>query len=335
VGGVQRFDGAAALYHPHFSNAGMLYHAQLPSGRLKSVMLARLDTPEGNPMGVLRVINRKGRLDNLGFSNFDGALMRLLSTKLAIAIERLRLIESRSRSITTTAHDLKTPLQNIRVTLDGFLERAFRLPDDVEQMRMSYNSCKLLDAFILSTIEVAQGKLDRARVLIEEIDAAGLIAEAMEVLKPKFDDPQLMMHRWKLTRTIEPGAEKIWGDRQQLLRLLLNLCHNAWKHGRATKLGLENGTEEDLLEITVRCDRDLCCLRVADRGPGLVSVRESRLNTDLAVQEDRGHGVGLASATLIAEAHRGKLVYGRRADGLSGFQVELIWNQEQLREMQV
>ena len=56
-------------------------------------MLARLDTPDGKQKGLLRVINRKGRLGELGFTDFDEALMRLLSTKLAIAIERLQLVE--------------------------------------------------------------------------------------------------------------------------------------------------------------------------------------------------------------------------------------------------
>jgi GAF domain-containing protein len=332
AGGIHRLEGCAALNHPHLSDVGPSYHARLPSGRLKSIMLARLDTPEGKPMGVMRVVNRKGRKGERGFTEFDEALIRLLSTKLAMAIERLKLFESRNRAIATTAHDLKTPLQNIRVTLESFLEGAFRLPDDVEELRMSYNSCKLLDAFILSTIEVAQGKPDLARVRVEEIDARALVEEVVEVLKPKFQDPQSKDHRWSVVTEIASNAERIWGDRQDLLRLLLNLCHNAWKHGRATREGLENGTQQNLVEIGLRCDGDLCCLRVADRGQGLAGARLRPLAGGPITQEDRGQGVGLASASLIAEAHRGKLTFGRRADGLSGFQVELVWNQKDWRE---
>lgn len=335
VGNVHRLEGTDAFNHPNLSKVTPSCHDRLPSGRFKSTMLTRLDTPEGSPMGILRVINRKGRSGDLGFTEFDEALMRLLSTKLAIAIERLKLLESRNRSVATTAHDLKTPLQNIRVTLDGFLEGAFRMPDDAEQMRMSYNSCKLLDAFILSTIEVAQGKFDRARVQVEGIDAQVLVDEALEVLKPKFHDPQSKEHPWKVITTILPGAEQIWGDRQRLLRLLLNLCHNAWKHGRATKKGLESGAQQNQVEITVRCDGDISCLRVADRGPGLAGARELQVTEALLAHGDRGQGVGLASGHLVAEAHNGQLVCADRADEHSGFQAELAWNQEQLRELAI
>jgi signal transduction histidine kinase/GAF domain-containing protein len=331
VGGVHRLEGSAASSNLYLSSDRVQYHSRLPSGRFKSIMLARLDTPEGKPMGVLRVINRKGRLEDLGFTEFDEALMRLLSTKLAIAVERLKLIESRNRSIATIAHDLKTPLQNIRVTLEGLLEGVFRLPDDTEELVMSYNSCKLLDAFILSTIEVAQGKMDRARVQVEEIDARMLVNEAIEVLRPKFNDPRAKDNPWNVVTNVAPDAEKVWGDRQQLLRLLLNLCHNAWKHGRATKEGLENGTQQNKVEVTVRQDGDTCCLRVADRGPGRGDASQPQQATKSAVKDDPGQGVGLASGRLVAEAHNGDLVFGSRADGLPGFQVELTWNQMELR----
>ena len=322
VGGIHRLEGSAAFGHLHLSNLGKQCHGRLPSGRLKSIMLARLDTPEGKPMGVLRVINRKGRRGDQGFSEFDELLMRLLSTKLAIAIERLQLMESRNRSIAITAHDLKTPLQNIRWTL-GVLAERLAGTREYKQVRMSFESCKLLDTFILSSIEVAQGKPDRTEP--SDFETSCLIKEALDVLQPEFEQDH-----WELQSLVQPDSQRIYADRPQFLRVLLNLCHNAWKHGSAEKQALAAGSQQNRLEITVSRIGDECEIKVADRGRGR-KTEATPGGVAAVVGDDKGHGVGLASAELIAKAHEGRLQIGSRDDGQSGFQVRFIWNATAMR----
>ena len=322
-----RLAGDEVRSHPHRHAGDSQREVYLPSRKLESVMVRRLETPDGKTVGVLKLENRKGRLHCRGFTEFDEAMMRLVTTKFAIAIDRLRFLEVRNAALIAQTHDLKTPLQNIRLTLGGFADGVFTMPEDMFQLQTTMRSVELLDALIFGALDVAQGRIDPSRIAPTDLRAREIIEKALDVLSPKLDQDE-----WQRDVYVDPSAECVYAGKEQLLRALLNLCHNAWRHGRA-QTGMAD--QENRLEVTAFCEKDDCVLRVADRGPGFQTAESTGPTQTVGPDGGppaQGHGIGLAAVRLVAQVHCGTLTVGNREDGKSGTVAEMRWNHAELRK---
>lgn len=92
----------------------------------------------------------------------------------------------------------------------------------------------------------------------------------------------------------------MFGDRDQIARVLTNLIHNAMKF-----------TRQGRIEVRVEEDQDCvrCC--VADTGPGLAPEDMPRLFRKFSRMENendqKGAGLGLSICKEILAAHQGKI----------------------------
>src|SRR5204862_298676 len=67
------------------------------------------------------------------------------------------------------------------------------------------------------------------------------------------------------------------------------------------------GRRRRVVKITARPRGELCDLIVADTGPGIPRRIASRVFEPLFSSRDGGHGMGLAVARAVVEAHRGRI----------------------------
>ncbi len=104
-------------------------------------------------------------------------------------------------------------------------------------------------------------------------------------------------------------AARLWGDGDQLERLLINLLDNAERHAAST-ITVDLATSDHRAELVI-----------ADDGPGVPSEhRDSIFDRFSRVDESRdrrsgGAGLGLAIARQILEDHGGSIVLDADAEG--------------------
>ena len=95
--------------------------------------------------------------------------------------------------------------------------------------------------------------------------------------------------------------------------MLVNLLQNAYE-------AMEK-TDPQMREVTVRTKvaGEFVEVSVADTGPGLPSKDDLQILSAFVTTKQNGLGIGLAIATTIVEAHRGRLWAESNCDGGATF----------------
>jgi signal transduction histidine kinase len=217
---------------------------------------------------------------------------------LGMALNRLldRLDSAYShvgRFTSDAAHELRTPLTIIR----GELELIARqdLPADADQaIRNILDEMTRLSALVdslitLSCMDSLWGKTTHATVDLKQL--------AMEVL----EQMHLLLEVKAITVTPpRGGAVEVWGDRNRLKQVIVNLLDNAIKYTG------ENGR----IAIRVYAEAGMGVVTVEDSGIGIAADHQKRIfDRFYRVMPDRGDqgaGLGLAIVKSICLAHGGK-----------------------------
>jgi signal transduction histidine kinase len=127
------------------------------------------------------------------------------------------------------------------------------------------------------------------------IDVAAELARAQELLRPLMEDSGVTMKvgvRGARLLRVDMRPESF----QHLLHILVRNSLD-WLQGR----------QKSVVRITARPRGELCELIVADNGPGIPRRIGDRVFEPLFSARDGGHGMGLAVARALIEAHRGEI----------------------------
>jgi two-component system OmpR family sensor kinase len=229
-------------------------------------------------------------------------LLQAVETEFAA---RLRSEERMRQFLADASHELRTPLTSIRgyAELSRLQGRSTDSPDDsmrrieVEGTRMS----RLVEDLLV----LARGDQE-TMIRREPIDVDTLLAEAAHAVSTAHPDRQLSI-------VGSPGTVVI-GDRDQLLRVLINLASNAAIHTPSGPIRLE--------AIPGRTPAgEAVALRVIDSGPGLgpdeaAHVFERFWRADKARSRAKGgSGLGMAIVAQIVAAHGGHVQFDSTVQG--------------------
>jgi two-component system phosphate regulon sensor histidine kinase PhoR len=235
--------------------------------------------------------------------------------------ELRRLQRMRTEFIDNLAHELRTPIANVRLLAEtlGRDEGQAELPErirrsvaslDVETGHLAQMVNELLD---LSRIE--QGK---AGIEVEEVALAPIAAETTERLR-------LFAERQGVTLANEVQADlpAVRADPERVAQVLMNLLHNAIKFsapgGRvvvSAETSGEGGGGSDALrgDAGSAVGPDLAVVvRVRDEGVGIPAAEVGRIferfyKVDRARSRGKGGtGLGLAIARHVVETHGGRI----------------------------
>jgi two-component system OmpR family sensor kinase len=229
-------------------------------------------------------------------------LLEAVETEFAA---RLRSEERMRQFLADASHELRTPLTSIRgyAELSRLQGRSTDSPDDsmrrieVEGTRMS----RLVEDLLV----LARG--DQATAIRHEpVDIDKLLAEAASAVASTYPERPLSI--------LGSGGTVVTGDRDQLLRLLINLATNAAIHTPAGPIRLE--------AIPGRTPSgEAVALRVIDTGPGLAAedaahVFERFWRADKARSRAKGgSGLGMAIVAQIVAAHSGHIQFDSSVEG--------------------
>lgn len=232
----------------------------------------------------------------VALSNASPELERVADAFNGMAAQ-IETTESRRRSLLTdVAHELRTPIAAIDVTIEA-LEDGVMEPGDQTYATLRAQSARLArlasDIRDVSAAEEGRQAVNRGRINVRELVEASVIQWA-----PRFADAGV-----RLSCSVERDAE-VDVDRARIGQVLDNLLANALRHTfRDGYVDVQTGVMDERVDITV-----------VDDGEGIdadalphVMERFYRGDPARSSVDGTGTGVGLAISRAIARAHGGDL----------------------------
>ena len=221
--------------------------------------------------------------------------MRNLAEAFNAVLERQqRLVESLRQSLDHVAHDLRTPLTRLQVTVESGLVKTGPESTAREALADCLEETQRVQATLDTLLDVAEAEAGAMKLRREKINAVEMFTEVAELYEFAAEEKGA-----KLEVRAPPEME-FEGDRVRLRRALANLVDNALKYlgnGHSIVLSAEV-TEREIL------------LKVQDDGLG-ISPEDLPKIWDRLFRADRsrsapGMGLGLSLVKAIAEAHDGR-----------------------------
>ncbi|MBN1265498.1 MAG: GAF domain-containing protein [Anaerolineales bacterium] len=223
----------------------------------------------------------------------------------------------RSQLLGTAAHDLKNPLNAIRLGAD-LLSDAPLSPQQFKALSMMQRATDSMTNLISGLLETIRLESE-SNPTVETCLLDNLIRKAIEDLSPLAEDKK---------HTIEytpPGEQlEIVGNPGRLTSVITNLLSNAIKF---TDPG-------GLIQIKLSWDEDYVQVDVIDNGPGIVEDEIPRVFDHLfrgrnAIRDPNnpieGTGLGLALAKTVIEQHGGRIWLTSCVDEGTSFHFTLPW----------
>ncbi|MCB0241649.1 MAG: HAMP domain-containing protein [Anaerolineae bacterium] len=194
------------------------------------------------------------------------------------------------------AHELRTPLANIRATMEGLTDGVLApQPDtfhDIEREAVRLQRL-VSDLEELSRAEAGQIALSR-----QDVDPGDLIRSVAGRLRPQFDDKDVA-----LTLDLPAKLPPVHVDPARITQVLLNLLGNA----------LQYTPPGGVVTVSARDDTRQLLVAVQDSGVGIsaadlphVFERFYRVDKSRS-RAGGGSGVGLTISQHIVEAHGGRI----------------------------
>ncbi len=213
--------------------------------------------------------------------------------------EQQKLDDSRREFVANVSHELRTPLTNIK----SYAETLSETPDAPEEMRERFFGVILNEADRMARIVkdlLTLSRLDSAKMdwKTSEFSIKKSVETAYRAMQMEAEH-----HKHKLTMSLGTGLPNIFGDKDRIEQVLINIISNAVKYtpdGGKIDISAENSG--DFVKITVR-----------DNGIGIPEKDIPRLferfyRVDKArSREGGGTGLGLAIAKEIVEFHGGNI----------------------------
>ena len=223
-------------------------------------------------------------------------LLRNLAARAALAMENARLFSeaqaatvSREQLLRVVAHDLRTPLQSVRLASELTLRKLNNgLMPAAGPVEAIGRAALRMDRLIGDLVDWARIGTGSLSVELAPIDVPSLLDEVMETVRPS-----IAQHR--LERRVLPRIPEVMGDRMRLIQVLVNLVSNALKFtppgGRVT--------------LAATATSGGVIFSVDDEGPGLDAEQQARIFepfTQLTSGDRRGLGLGLTISQGLVEA---------------------------------
>jgi two-component system sensor histidine kinase QseC len=278
------------------------------------LMIAAVNFALSHNIGVLREL--AVRIAARRPESLDLITMRATPVELAPIITELNDLLVRMRSayereqqfINAAAHEIRTPIAGLQL----HIENAMRA--ESEQERMS--SLKNAMSAVRRTSKLAEQLLVLGRISAggggetsEAVSMAEVCCDVIGALAP------LVEQRGQRIGLETEQDCIVWGQREQLGRLLQNLIDNASIHG----------SPSGDIEVTLRQQDGRALLTVSNDGKPIADADLELIFLPyyrLAGSDGAGHGLGLAIVKEITGQLGGTIVIGRKADG-QGTQVAL------------
>jgi two-component system OmpR family sensor kinase len=219
------------------------------------------------------------------------ALVRLLNdmlTRLEAAFATQR------RFVADASHELRSPLSNLRGTIEVALRNPRSATDYQETLGVALAEIERLTRLVQGLLMLSRADAGRLTLERRPTDLAEVAARAIGVHAARAAVCEVRLQ-------LDAGAPvPVEGDADRLREVVDNLLDNA----------LRVAPKGSMVRVGVRHEDGRCVLEVEDTGPGLTDEEQAHVFEPFArgtAAGGGGAGLGLAIARAVAEAHGGWL----------------------------
>ena len=214
--------------------------------------------------------------------------------------------QAKDEFLAVVSHELRTPLNTLRLWV-GVLRNGPRDPQTIARAVDTIDRNTVLQARLIEDLlDVSRIVSGRLRLAIERTDLAGVIAQAIETVRPAAENKTIT-----LSTALDPAAGPVLGDATRLQQVVWNLLANAVRFtpaGGRVAVGLRRAGLEAELTVTD-----------SGRGmaPGLLPrvFDRFRQGESGTMRSHGGLGLGLSIARQIVELHGGTIRAASAGDG--------------------
>ena len=233
-----------------------------------------------------------------------GALAEALNAmaeKLSTDIRRMKKLEQvRSEFLGNVSHELRTPIFSIQGFLETLLDGAIDDPSvNREFLERAHRQAARLNSLLNDLIDISRIESGDMKMSFRFFPLSQLLEQAVEEVHE-----QAQKKKIQVTCRIIPPMKDVYGDRERLKQVLINLLDNAVKYT----------AEGGKVECRAGLEKSRCLIEVEDNGAGIGEEHLERIfERFYRVDHDRsrdagGTGLGLAIVKHIVEAHGSRVI---------------------------
>lgn len=198
--------------------------------------------------------------------------------------------------IGNVAHELRTPLSNIRITLEGLIDEVFT--PDTETFLEIQHEVSRLQRLVYQLERLSQAESGQIPLSKQLIAYADLIRSTCERLKVQYDSKGV-----ELAYELSPDLPSLYLDPDHITQVLINLLGNA----------LQYTPSGGSVIVEAYADGKQIVTRVKDTGIGMqadelthIFERFYRIDKSRA-RHSGGNGIGLTITRHLLLAHQGSI----------------------------
>jgi signal transduction histidine kinase len=239
------------------------------------------------PEDPSRVISPSNRRDEIGTAERELSAMQ---HELSETLSQKTRLAALGLAVSKISHDLRNMLSSAQLLSD----RLSTVKDPTVQRLVPKLLASLDRAIRLCARTLDFGQAQEMPPRRKRFPLAPLVSEVGDSLG--LPRPNLIDWKIEISQELEVDA-----DRDQLFRVLSNLCRNAVQ-------ALESGNNPGEIAVTARREGSVTIIEVADTGPGVPEkARANLFKAFQSVARKGGTGLGLAIAQELVHAHGGQI----------------------------
>jgi signal transduction histidine kinase len=221
----------------------------------------------------------------------------LLSHDINLALGRLQSnVEGMQQVGTDIAHDLKTPLNRLGISLEEARRKLARGQSAEDEIDAADAEVQEINGTFEALLRIAQIESGARRARFERLDLSKILEEVTELFSGAIEDAGM-----SIVTDVSGNPCTIEGDRQLLMQLFSNLVENTLRH-------CPKGTH---VRLFAKVADNAIISGVEDNGPGIPpDEREKVFQRLYRLERSRtspGTGLGLSLVRAIADIHEARV----------------------------
>lgn len=216
-----------------------------------------------------------------------------LARQVNAALDRLSgLVEGMRQVSVNIAHDLKTPLNRLAISVEAATVASERGQNVADQLLDVETEIQRINSTFEALLRIAQIEAGARKARFVRVDIGHILDRMADVYADVADE-----QRQELIVRHPENLPDVHGDRELLMQLCANLIENSIRHCPA----------QTKIEVTAIVRSQVLLVSFEDDGPGIPSDEHEKVFQRLyRVEKSRstpGSGLGLSMVKAIAELH--------------------------------
>jgi signal transduction histidine kinase len=236
----------------------------------------------------------------------------LLSHDINDALARLAAtVESMRQVSADIAHDLKSPLNRLKMTIDEALAKQESGQAVIAELEAASAEADRINETFEALLRIAQIEAGARRSRFGRVDLGDILQSLADIYSSVAED-----NGQRLKSSLDQPGEFILGDRELLTQMYANLIENAIRHCPA-------GT---YIVIRSEANAERITTYVEDDGPGIPDEEHGNVFRRLyRLEKSRtspGSGLGLSLVKAIADLHGARILM---EDSEPGLRIKIVF----------